>query len=64
MSKYITVTCSKCGASGTFDYDGIAEEDALVLIGEDNRCCRRCGTLFVEKEPEDEDEDEDESKED
>ena len=52
MSKYITVTCSKCGAPATFDYDGIAEEDALVLVGEDARCCRRCGTLFVEKEPE------------
>ncbi|KKL50260.1 hypothetical protein LCGC14_2307290 [marine sediment metagenome] len=58
MSKYITVQCPKCGAPGTFDYDGIAEEDALVLIGEDARCCRRCGTLFVERESEDEDEDE------
>ena len=51
MSKYITVNCPKCGAPATFDYDGIVEEDALALIGEDNRCCRRCGTLFVEPEP-------------
>ncbi|KKM65166.1 hypothetical protein LCGC14_1494040 [marine sediment metagenome] len=54
MSKYITVNCPKCGAPATFDYGGAAEADALMLIGLDNRCCRRCGTLFVETEPDEE----------
>ncbi len=54
MSKYITVNCPKCGKAATFDYDGVDEADALMLIGLDNRCCRRCGTLFVEPEPDEE----------
>lgn len=60
MSEYITVNCPQCGAPATFDYDGIAEADALMLIGLDARCCRRCGTRFVEPEPDEESADSDE----
>jgi len=60
VSKYITVNCPKCGAPATFDYGGVAEVDALQLIGLDYRCCRRCGTLFVEKPSEEEVDNEDE----
>ena len=56
-TKYITVNCPKCGHGVVFDAGGLAEADALRIIAADNRCCRRCGTLFIEPEEEAEDDD-------